>query len=227
VHVACSPELTLRRPFSIAGVPATGEIEILFEIRGAGTESLAARDEGESVSVLGPLGNAFTADPERFPILVAGGIGVAGLRLLARHIADGDDEALLLAGARDAVRLLDAALPRTGRDGGLRILTATDDGSAGFEGTVCRLLRRTLDEIDRPPRLYACGPIGMIREVAGIAAEHGVPCEVSLEERMACGVGACRGCVVRTVDGYRTVCADGPVFDATRLVFEGGATCPN
>jgi len=220
VHVACSPELTLRRPFSVAGVPSAGEIEILFEVRGPGTASLARRDGGDIVSVMGPLGNAFTADPSRLPVLVAGGIGAAGLRLLAQSIADGGEDAVVLVGARDAGRLLDGPFPGTSDGGSIRILTATDDGSAGFAGTVCGLLEATLDATGREVRLFACGPDAMIREVARIAGERDVPCEVSLEERMACGVGACRGCVVPTVDGYRTVCADGPVFDAARLVFE-------
>jgi len=225
VNVAASEELALRRPFSVAGVPKPGKLELLVELRGKGTRGLAARRPGETVSILGPLGNAFREPAaDEVAVIVAGGIGVAGLRLLAMDLREEGHEVLTLVGARTRATLLDHLLPPPTTDGRARLEVATDDGSAGFEGTVCELLDKELETIARPhknpARVYVCGPPPMIKEAAGIALRHGVPCQVLLEEIMACGVGACRGCVVLTHAGYKTVCSDGPVFDAEKLVFE-------
>ena len=226
VQVASSSELTLRRPFSVAGASRPGEIELLVELRGKGTRSFAERHEGSTVSILGPLGNTFSEPSTgEIAVLVAGGIGVAGLRYLAQELAEEGRRLIILVGARtrDAL-LLGDLLPSATADGRIRVEFSTDDGSAGHRGTVCELLDSELEalEADRlaSPRLYCCGPPAMIREAAAIASAREIPCEVLLEEIMACGTGACRGCVVMTKHGYRTVCSDGPVFDAAELVFK-------
>jgi dihydroorotate dehydrogenase electron transfer subunit len=226
VQVASSIELTLRRPFSVAGASRPGEVELLVELRGKGTRTLAARHEGSTVSLLGPMGNTFSEPSTgEVAVLVAGGIGVAGLRYLAHELAEEGKRLVILVGARtrDAL-LLGDLLPSATEDDRVRVAFSTDDGSAGHWGTVCELLESELDALgeDRiaSPRLYCCGPPAMLREAAAIAAAREIPCEVLLEEIMACGTGACRGCVVMTKHGYRTVCSDGPVFDAAELVFE-------
>ncbi len=219
VHVAAWNGLTLRRPFSIAAVPAPGKVELLIELRGKGTRALTALSPGLPVSVMGPLGNSFSMPEEgESAILVAGGIGVAGLRFLAETLVDRSFGVLVLVGARTRESLLDHLLPVGGES--VRLERATDDGTAGFHGTVCGLLKSEMSTIPRPARVYCCGPPAMIREVARIATDNDLPCQALLEEIMACGVGACRGCVVETRHGYRTVCSDGPVFDASELIFE-------
>jgi len=221
VNVAVSGDLTLRRPFSVAGIPAPGRFDLLVEMRGKGTRALAEKPIGATAGVVGPLGNEFTLPDEgSVSLLVAGGIGAAGLRLLAQELTRGSHRVRALVGARTSEGLLHHVLPPTTGDTKMQLKVATDDGSEGFHGTVTGLLERALDELDAPARVYCCGPKAMITAVAFIAAERNVPCEALLEEMMACGVGACRGCVVATRSGYRSVCSDGPVFDTSELVLE-------
>jgi len=222
VHVAASEELTLRRPFSIAGRPTPEKIDLLIEIRGKGTRALTDLPYRAPVSIMGPLGNGFS-EPEGDgrAVVVAGGIGVAGIRFLAHELHASGRSVLALVGARTRNELLDHLLPPTTSDGRFEVAIATDDGTAGFWGTVCELLDRELDEIGRPSKVYCCGPVGMLAETAAVARDMDLPCELAFEEIMACGTGACRGCVIATKQGYRTVCKDGPVFDAREIVFEG------
>jgi dihydroorotate dehydrogenase electron transfer subunit len=220
VSVVASREQTLRRPFSIAGVPRAGAIDLLIEARGKGTREIASLEEGASLDVMGPLGNAFTLSGTDETLLVAGGIGVAGLRYLAEEIGRAGRTATMLVGARSRDRLLHHLLPSV--DGHPEARVATDDGTAGFAGTVCDLFEREAPSLERGTRIYCCGPRSMLERVAGLALARDFRCEVLLEEVMACGVGACRGCVVGTVHGYRAVCSDGPVFDARDIVWEDG-----
>jgi dihydroorotate dehydrogenase electron transfer subunit len=221
VNVAVADDVTLRRPFSIAGIPVPGRFDLLVEMRGKGTRSLAEKPIGSTVDILGPLGNEFTLpDADSVSLLVAGGIGVAGLRLLAQELRRAYHRIHALVGARTSTGLLHHMLPPPTGDGEVLIEVATDDGSEGLHGTVTGLLERVLNELDAPARVYCCGPPAMIAAVAFITAKKGVPCEALLEEMMACGVGACRGCVVATRSGYKSVCSDGPVFDTNELVLE-------
>ena len=221
VNVAVSEDLTLRRPFSVAGVPAPGRFDLLVEMRGKGTRALAEKPIGSAVAVVGPLGNEFSMpDQGSVSLLVAGGIGVAGLRLMAQELRRGYHRIHGLVGARTSEGLLHHVLPSPTGDGEVLLEVATDDGSQGLHGTVAGLLERVLGELDAPARVYCCGPPAMIAAIADITAKRNVPCEALLEEMMACGVGACRGCVVATRSGYKTVCSDGPVFDTSELVLE-------
>lgn len=221
VNVAVSDDLTLRRPFSVAGVPSPGAFDLLVEMRGRGTRALAERPVGSSIGVLGPLGNRFTVPAaEGVSLLVAGGIGVAGLRLLAQELLKGHRRWHALVGARSADGLLHHTLPASDGDGESVVAVATDDGSEGLHGTAVDLLKKVLDEHDAPARIYCCGPPAMIAATAEIAAAREIHCEALLEEMMACGVGACRGCVVATRSGYKSVCSDGPVFDTSELALE-------
>jgi dihydroorotate dehydrogenase electron transfer subunit len=221
VNVTTSGELALPRPFAVAGIPAPGRFDLLVEMKGKGTLALAETPVGRPLRVLGPLGNGFTMPEDQdTSVLVAGGIGVAGVRLLAQELRRGYRKVHALVGARSSEGLLHHMLPAPTGDGEMLIETATDDGSEGLFGTVADLLTRVLDRRDAPSRIYCCGPPAMISAVSRTATDHGIICEALLEEMMACGVGACRGCVVETRSGYRCVCSDGPVFDTSELALE-------
>ncbi len=230
VQVDTGPERALRRPFSVAGITPGGDVELLIELRGEGTRALADLPVGAQLTVMGPLGRGFTlpasqqvaedapraAEAVPRAAVVAGGIGVAGVRFLARRLSEEGTDATLFVGARTAGALLHTTLPEPGK-----VRVATDDGTMGFHGTVCDLFAAESVNLPGNTIVYGCGPRAMLDSLAAVASELGVACELSLEEMMACGVGACRGCVVSTVDGYRTVCKDGPVFDASVLTPEG------
>jgi dihydroorotate dehydrogenase electron transfer subunit len=221
VHVTAAPELVLRRPFSVAAFRGEKHLELLVELRGPGTRGFAALPDGAEVDILGPLGNSFTFPEEsETAVLVAGGIGVAGLRFLAERLLVEAHRTLALVGDRSRDRLLDHLLPEPAGGGRYRIEVATDDGGRGFEGPITGLLESEIGKLKGDARLYCCGPPPMIHEVARIAESASLPCEALMEEIMACGVGACRGCVVKTRSGYRSACSDGPVFDTSDLVFE-------
>jgi dihydroorotate dehydrogenase electron transfer subunit len=246
VSVEASPQLALPRPFAVAGWSERGFVELLIEVRGSGTRALADAQIGSSVGLMGPLGNAFTTPPqEATTILVGGGVGVAGVRFLAHELSTEGRKLMLLAGARTSELLLDNCLPGRaeprkperwlpGRLDGRPLedrlsgsdradcetRVATDDGSRGFCGPVTALLAKVLDAGEGPWTVYCCGPRAMAMEAARVTTDRGVPCEVTLEEIMACGVGACRGCVVETTNGYRCVCSDGPVFEAASILLK-------
>jgi len=257
VLVDTGPERALRRPFSVAGVTADGDVELLIALRGDGTRALADLPVGSLLTIMGPLGRGFMppasrraahvaphaagatqgaseaapwspdADPwspEAAPwsteappaaVVVAGGIGVAGVRFLVQRLSSAGTTATLFVGARTGDTLLHTTLPEPDA-----VHLATDDGTMGFRGTVCDLFAAESATLPVNTKIYGCGPRAMLDSLSAIADERGMACELSLEEMMACGVGACRGCVVSTVDGYRTVCKDGPVFDASVLVPE-------
>jgi dihydroorotate dehydrogenase electron transfer subunit len=218
-------EPLLRRPFGIHRVNAP-IIEMLYEVVGQGTEILAQRKPGEYLDIIGPLGNGF--DYNRYQltssaILVAGGMGVAPLVSLAealrRHQVAGSpgDQVIALIGARTKKQLLCVdELKKLG----CAVKIATDDGSKGLKGKITDLLKRLLSTTDhRPSTIYACGPRPMLKEISRLAQKYNLPAQVSLEEHMACGIGACLGCVVKTIDGYKRVCKEGPVFDARDIVW--------
>lgn len=217
-------EPLLRRPFSIHRLrrengQVTG-IEILYRVVGGFTRQLAAKQAGETIDLLGPLGRGFTVTPDGGkPVLVAGGIGVAPMLFLADALhAAGHDMAaghLFLGGRTDGDILCISDFEPLG----LPITVTTEDGSAGRPGIVTEALKAWLAD-HRPDVMFACGPHGLLHTVSDIAAAHRIDCEVSIETVMACGLGVCMGCAVKTKDkseGYRHVCRDGPVFDATVL----------
>ncbi len=202
----------LPRPFSIFNAnPGQGQISFFIEVKGPGTAMLAAAKKNETWSLLGPLGNGFPAMPEG-SLLVAGGAGIAPLVFLA---ASTQKERLLIYGAPSATMLTcpssDLDLP------GLITLEATEDGSRGEKGTAPELLAVKIKEASA---VFSCGPCGMLAAVKSLCVSHGVPGWVSVEERMACGIGACVGCVIKTGNGYRRVCKDGPVFPVEEVVFD-------
>jgi dihydroorotate dehydrogenase electron transfer subunit len=225
-------EVLLRRPLSVHRVEG-GKLELLYEALGRGTQILSRRKPGESLDLLGPLGNGFDCrlplTAGRRPILVAGGMGVAPLVFLAEKLsrikaqnskpspAGAADRTLVLIGARTREQILcEKEFKKLGCD----VKIATDDGSAGFQGRVTELLEESLSTIDyRLSVIYGCGPRLMLKEVCRISCLRRIPAQVSLEAHMACGIGACLGCVVSTKDGYKRVCKEGPVFNADNLIY--------
>ena len=204
----------LRRPFSVYDV-AGDDVRVIFNIVGAGTRILAASPAGSLLDVLGPLGNAYGVDePIDEAILVAGGLGVAPLPVLTGELARRETPVRTFLGARTSSQIVTSRLRN--------VAIATDDGSAGHRGTVVDLLRSSLAGAPRLRRkIFACGPTPMLRALTALAADAGIPCELSLESPMACGVGICQGCPVEMREGtkkYALICREGTVFDAASVV---------
>lgn len=207
----------LKRPFSYFST-ADNSLSFLYRIRGKGTRAIASLREGEKISLIGPLGNSYPVPSGEF-IAVAGGIGIASLYSL---LAAAPGRAALFWGGRNTNELL---MPEVIRPLAGSVVITTDDGSTGRKALVTEPLREFLRANTILP-VFACGSTSMMRAVAASCAEAGVECFVSLETYMACGVGACLGCVVKIKDGkhpegkFRSVCKDGPVFDASTVVWE-------
>ena len=213
----------LGRPFSIHDIRGTF-IEILYEVVGEGSRILSKRKAGEFIDIIGPLGNSFSAakvpnsgkNKRRKPVIVAGGMGVAPLFFLAKKLKQAKPAVLI--GARTKSQIL---CEKKFKESGCDVKTATDDGSFGFRGRVTELLSDLLSTIDhRPLIIYACGPKPMLKEISRLALKHKIPAQVSLEAHMACGIGACLGCVVNTKEGFKRVCKEGPVFNCKDIVWQ-------
>jgi NAD(P)H-flavin reductase len=198
----------LPRAFSYARARPDGALEFLLEAVGPGTERLAELEPGEDLLLVGPLGRGFDIEDRRKALLVGGGIGAAPLLCLMDAVGP---QAPVLLGFRsapyaEAARLFAPVEPRL----------ATDDGSVGRRALVTELLREELDR-DAGKTVYACGPPPMLEAVRALCGERAIPAQLAMESGMACGYGACFGCVVPTREGYVRLCIDGPVVDATDL----------
>ncbi|MBR4153410.1 MAG: dihydroorotate dehydrogenase electron transfer subunit [Selenomonadaceae bacterium] len=207
IQVKISDEFTLRRPLGIAST-AGGKIKIFYRAVGRGTENLSKRRAGESLNILGALGNGFTPRDGKI-LLVGGGMGLAPLLCAAEQF---NSDVLMGGRNRDEVIFWQEEF----RPHVEEIFITTDDGSYAKKGFVTDLLPEIL-----PAKNYSailtCGPEIMMRGVAKLVHEKNLPCQVSFEKRMACGLGACLSCSIDTVDGRRKVCKDGPVFDAQKV----------
>ncbi len=222
-----TPGLTplLRRPFAPAEYDATG-FTFVYAVVGEGTQRMSGLEPGARVAVLGPLGQGYILPaPGGRALLVGGGCGVPSLRPLAAALAAQRTEVYAAVGARTACAVLEKEeLKRHA----MLLALATDDGSTGHHGHAVDAAEALLDGLDGAvrPTVYGCGPWPMLRGLAALCAERGLNCQVSLEERMACGFGACMGCAVAVEadnsDGYvyKRVCADGPVFPAEAIVWD-------
>jgi dihydroorotate dehydrogenase electron transfer subunit len=216
LRIAEGTDFILRRPFSVFRAGG-GRVEILYQVVGRGTRALAEATPGAEMDLIGPLGCGWRIpDGTAHVMLVAGGLGVAPLGMLAERLARSGVAVTLAQGAPSAARLLARDLFE---DVCRRTAYATDDGSEGTCGLITTLTPELI-AADRPDIICTCGPEPMQRIVAAQAAEAGVPCQVSLERLMACGVGACLSCVVSTVGGRKRACVDGPVFDAADVLWE-------
>lgn len=220
VHVMCGEGTTLRRPISIC--ETVGDcVRLCYEVRGKGTEWMAERREGEYISLLGPLGHGFTVNDGERALLVGGGIGIYPLLSVGKQCK----VAKAAFGFRNASLINSVDLFESN---GISVSVITDDGSSGRKGFVTELVRDAL-EAKAVDAVYVCGPRGMMAAVAALCEEAGVRCEVSMEERMGCGVGACLACVCKTTfkdnlgvtgEKYKRVCVDGPVFDSKEIIWK-------
>ena len=216
VMVRCD-NLTLPRPLSIHQVN-NGNIALLFAVLdgGQGTNWLAQCRPTERIQVFGPLGNGFSIDNKiKRLLLVAGGMGIAPLYYAAQNAVERGLKVTLLIGAQTVKQLYPQHLLPAGID----IFTATDDGSAGEKSMVPNLIMKHINQADQ---VFSCGPLAMYRFMANNRKNlgmEGLPVQVSLETTMACGHGVCYGCTIRTKQGLKQVCQDGPVFDMGEVVW--------
>jgi len=212
----------LCRPFAVYRIN-NDVIYILFRVVGKGTRFLSEKLIGDELEITGPLGNGFPLnDNAETVLLIGGGMGIAPLHLLAKRLVHRKVITILGACSQDRLLGIDD-LSSLGVD----VRIATDDGSCGYKGMVSGLFEEIISKeshILSSCKIYSCGPMPMLKAVAQIAYEYKIPAYVSLEERMACGIGACMGCACEVVstDGstqYKMVCTDGPVFDAQEIVW--------
>ncbi len=201
----------LARPFSLHEVEKE-HFSIFFQVRGRGTALLAQLKPGDRASVLGPLGRGFPLNEKGPFILVAGGIGIAPFKFLVKALKD--EEIFLFYGAKRAEELL---LLEEFQKLGVKVFPATEDGSVGFHGLVTRPLEEFLAQ-NATGTIYACGPNPMLKEVARLARAFNVKAYLSLEARMACGLGLCLGCVIKGKGGrFLHLCTEGPVVPAEKV----------
>lgn len=218
LHIDCGDAVNnlLRRPISICD--AEGDmVRFLFEKKGSGTAALAEKKAGDTLDILGPLGNSFTVpDGVKKPIVIGGGIGIFPLYMLCKQLSD--PVCLLGFRSKDRVCMEDefAAVAKT--------TVATDDGSYGYNGFAVNLLEEMLDK-GEGDIVYSCGPMPMLRAVKKIAETRGVKCQLSLEQRMGCGIGACLVCTCETNSNgthkHKRVCKNGPVFWSSEVTLNG------
>jgi len=212
VRIDGSPTTYLRRPISINFVDLErNELWLLVQIVGDGTKTLANAPVGASINMILPLGNSFGIPlPNEKVLLIGGGVGVAPMLMLGQQLSLQNVPVTFLLGARSAADLLE--LDHFSEYG--KVYTTTEDGSAGEKGFVTQHSLLNTDVFDR---IYTCGPKPMMQAVSGYAKRHGIECEVSLENTMACGIGACLCCVENTREGHVCICKDGPVFNTNVL----------
>lgn len=234
VRVNQSIDPLIRRPFGVfdvgtqqpayTGALAQPYLEILYRVVGKGTGMLSDLHETDLLDVIAPLGTGFDCGPEgEEKLVVGGGVGLAPLYLLAKELVKHSPVRLFAGGRTKDDILCITEFERLG----VECYTATEDGSLGECGLVTNVLEQRLDKTGNSGRIFACGPHGMLKAISRIGESRKVPAQVSLEGYMACGMGACLGCVcqgaghsIETPD-YRCVCTEGPVFDAAELKWEG------
>jgi len=214
VTVSCGSGVTLRRPLSIHRVDNSNQLSILFAVVGNGTQWLSQRLKGETLDMLGPLGNGFSVDPDsQSLLLLAGGIGIAPLAFLAQQALAQKKSVTLLLGARTVAGLY----PQQLLPDGINTFTVTEDGSDGIKGMITDILPEFESQADQ---IYACGPKAMYQAMAKKGQQTKKPIQISLEVRMGCGLGACYSCSIETEHGLKQVCHDGPVFNLDEINWE-------
>jgi dihydroorotate dehydrogenase electron transfer subunit len=226
LSVDSSLDPLLKRPFSIHRWLGY-DFQVLYRVAGKGTGILTRRRQGDILDIVGPLGNKFPVTKKQDGIfLIAGGVGIAPIFALAEKLKK--KKPLLFYGARTKEELL--CIDEL-KSLGIEPVIATDDGTSGKKGNIVNVLRNFLSSdsvraIHESPlhltqnRLYACGPKPMLTALSLLAGKYGLKGYMALEQNMACGLGTCLGCVVNTVDGYKRVCKEGPVFKIEEIVWE-------
>jgi len=209
----------LPRPISLCGIDKEkGELRLVYRVAGAGTKEFSALTAGDTIDVLGPLGNGFPLLEGKKAFLIGGGIGIPPMLELAKALnkVNGGEMVQSVIGYRDSHMFLKEEFEQNGK-----LYIATEDGSVGTKGNVMDAIREQALDAEV---IFACGPMPMLRAIKAYAEENGILCYISLEERMACGIGACLGCVCKTkeVDAHsnvhnKRVCKDGPVFLSTEV----------
>ena len=211
VQVEGSPTTFLRRPISICNIIGQNELWLLVQIAGDGTKKLSECMKGDIINMILPLGKGFsTPKPSENVLLIGGGVGVAPLLLMGKQIFESGNQVSFLLGARTKVHLV--LLEEFKKYG--KVYLTTEDDSAGEKGYVTNHSILANESIDR---IYTCGPKPMMQSITRFAKENDIECEVSLENLMACGIGACLCCVEDTVNGHVCACTEGPVFNSKLL----------
>ena len=207
-------ELLLPRPISLCDVDKlNGTITLVYVAIGAGTKIMRNWQAGQTINIMGPIGNGFaknlSAKPQESVAIVAGGMGVPPMLFLLKQLTQKGINVDVFLGFKQKYDL-----PNLFKPYAANLHVATDDGSMGQKVTVLDLLENNNNTYKY---IFSCGPIPMLRALASYAKSRNIPCEVALEERMACGIGACKGCVVKTMVGYMLCCTYGPVFDSQEV----------
>jgi len=213
INNGCRP--FFRRPFSV--YRAKKYLEIFYEVVGKGTKSLSSKKSGEMLNIIGPLGSKFLLPGKDIKqvVMVAGGIGVAPFMFLSDILKKKGRELILLYGGRTKEHVFDM---KEFKENGCKVYVSTDDGSVGVKGRVSKLFSK-INKDPRSTMIYTCGPRSMMEAVQDFAKKNELPGQLAYEEIMACGLGVCLGCSVKTTAGYKTVCQDGPVFDLNEIMF--------
>jgi len=223
IHIRVKDDFSplLRRPFSISGARSEG-IEIIYKVVGKGTKILSEVKKGDRLDILGPCGKGFSIlEGAEKHLLIGGGIGCAPLVFLTHKITEkvkNKTSILVFLGFKKAE---DIICQEEFKGKNIILHIATEDGSYGYNGLVSSLVEDYLRKLPSLSRLkiYACGPREMLKTVARLSFDYSIPSEVLMEEIIGCGVGACRGCVVRGTTGYLRVCQEGPVFDVKDILW--------
>ena len=220
-----SKDILLPRPFSIHNFTreeGASSLDVLFKVVGKGTALLAKLSISSPIRVLAPLGKGFPDPPSGYKaVIVAGGMGIAPLFPLILRLKTISSSVLVLYGAKSRNDLV--CLTELLDVGEITVKIATEDGTEGQKGLVAKLLEHEEDEAGTKTAMYACGPEPMLKAVTAFAAERKMPCWISLERRMACGVGACLSCVAKTKEGYKCTCKDGPIFASQDIMWRDNA----
>ena len=208
----------LRRPFAFSGFNLKSSLaSILYQKRGQGTEQMASKEIGDTLDIIAPFGNGFLIEPsiEKY-ILIAGGTGLGPILYGAHMLNDLGKEVLLITGAQHKT-----FIPQKELFHPLSPIICTDDGSYGKKGTTIDFLLSLSEKQYTNAAIFACGPLPMLKKCHEFSKQHNLPCKVSFEQVMACGVGACMGCVIKTVheSPYSRVCKEGPVFNSEDIVW--------
>jgi dihydroorotate dehydrogenase electron transfer subunit len=216
VRIGTDREYILRRPFSVHAVSGQ-TLDLLFDVKGRATRSLSRARVHDVLDVIGPLGRGFSIPANaKQALLVAGGMGIAPLAMLAEELWRRKIRVYVALGARTKARVIELVeLKRLARE----VVVTTDDGTMGERARVTDVVGGLIGRA-KPDIVYGCGPEVMLAKLAKVVQPYELRCEVSLERLMACGVGACLSCAVRTTEGIERACAEGPVFDASRVVWQ-------
>jgi dihydroorotate dehydrogenase electron transfer subunit len=239
VHITVSDSLAMRRPISIMSVDTdNGTFDLLYKVVGEGTRQLAERKIGEVLSIIGPIGNGFELTDKKLPLLIGGGVGMPPMIAIAQQMKDTNHDPFVILGSEvpfpftPELSKIGNPCPNASHTMPLLEewnvacrLASLQDYEGVFKGYVTDLAREYLDTLSADDlaqvEVYSCGPHPMLEAVAKLAKEYNLPCQVSLEEYMACAVGGCAGCVVEVQTdagpAMKRVCVDGPVFDATTV----------